>query len=72
MGRSEVETCLVNLYIYIYIYIYNNIASSSRNLRKVLNLNWELQQISETILLLLLYTIRLLYIIIYICTIILL
>ena len=22
MGRSEVETCLVNLYIYIYIYIY--------------------------------------------------
>ena len=22
MGRSEVEKCLVNLYIYIYIYIY--------------------------------------------------
>ena len=22
MGRSEVETCQVNLYIYIYIYIY--------------------------------------------------
>ena len=23
MGRSEVETCLVNLYIYLYIYIYS-------------------------------------------------
>ena len=39
MGKSEVETCLVNLYIYI--------ASSSRKLHKVLiasqpEYNWEL------------------------------
>ena len=26
MGRSEVETCLVNLYIYIYIYIHLGLA----------------------------------------------